>query len=242
LKESFTILEYSIQNLIISNEGINACGQREEIVNQTEVIPEVKEHQLPHTSNSQDIQSEEEKTPEKPARKNSNHTEKQLKSKNPQNLPGTVPVMQPMMKMPDFQNELSKKLQKRLVENGENQESESEKTEDEKEKTEVKSVVGKLNPNKTAGLKLEMRLPGMQPPRMPLPNVQGPQAQTKTRSKSTGDNNEAKTNVDMNTTFEQHKVQLRKKQNKRAPTREHRRSKAMSAFPNELDVINSMDI
>ena len=62
----------------------------------------------------------------------------------------------------------------------------------------------------------------------------------------------------MNTTFEQHKVQLRKKQNKRAPTREHRRSKAMSvsalimapfylnrifkAFPNELDVINSMDI
>ena len=46
-------------------------------------------------------------------------------------------------------------------------------TEDEKEKTEVKSVVGKLNPNKTAGLKLEMRLPGMQPPRMPLPNVQG---------------------------------------------------------------------
>ena len=32
----------------------------------------------------------------------------------------------------------------------------------------------------------------------------------------------------MNTTFEQHKVQLRKKQNKRAPTREHRRSKAMS--------------
>ena len=174
MKESFTILEYSIQNLIISNEGINACGQREEIVNQTEVIPEVKEHQLPtdFTSNSQDIQSEEEKTPEKPARK-TNHTEIQLKSKNPQNLPGTVPVMQPMMKMPDFQNELSKKLQKRLVENGENQESESEKTEDEKEKTEVKSVVGKLNPNKTAGLKLEMRLPGMQPPRMPLPNVQG---------------------------------------------------------------------
>merc|ERR1712227_878706 len=190
------------------------------------------------TVNSQDIQSEEEKTPEKPARKNTEI----LKSKNPQNLPGTVPVMQPMMKMPDFQNELSKKLQKRLVENGENHE-EPEKSEDEKEKkTEVKSVVGKLNPNKTAGLKLEMRLPGMQPPRMPLPNVQGPQAQTKTRSKSTGDNNEAKTNVDMNTTFEQHKVQLRKKQNKRAPTREHRRSKAMSAFPNELDVINSMDI
>merc|ERR1712235_50956 len=99
-----------------------------------------------------------------------------------------------------------------------------------------KTVVGKLNPNKTAGLKLEMRLPGMQPP-IKLPNVQGPQAQTKkTRSKSTGDNNEAKTNVDMNTTFEQHKVQLRKKQNKRAPTREHRRSKAMSAFPNEFDV------
>ena len=172
LKESFTILEYSIQNLIISNEGINACGQREEIVNQTEVIPEVKEHQLPtdFTTNSQDIQSEEEKTPEKPARKN-NTTEIISKSKNPQNLPGTVPVMQPMMKMPDFQNELSKKLQKRLVENGENQEeSESEKTE---EKTEIKSVVGKLNPNKTAGLKLEMRLPGMQPPRMPLPNVQG---------------------------------------------------------------------
>ena len=171
MKESFTILEYSIQNLIISNEGINACGQREEIVNQTEVIPEVKEQQLPtdFTVNSQDIQSEEEKTPEKPARKNTEI----LKSKNPQNLPGTVPVMQPMMKMPDFQNELSKKLQKRLVENGENQE-EPEKSEDEKEKkTEVKSVVGKLNPNKTAGLKLEMRLPGMQPPRMPLPNVQG---------------------------------------------------------------------
>merc|ERR1711990_458086 len=244
VRKTSNIEKARLNNLIISNEGINACGQREEIVNQTEVIPEVKEHQLPtdFTSNSQEIQSEEKKTPEKPARK-SNHTEiPQLKSKNPQNLPGTVPVMQPMMKMPDFQNELSKKLQKRLVENGENQESESEKTEDEKEKTEVKSVVGKLNPNKTAGLKLEMRLPGMQPPRMPLPNVQGPQAQTKTRSKSTGDNNEAKTNVDMNTTFEQHKVQLRKKQNKRAPTREHRRSKAMSAFPNELDVINSMDI
>ena len=173
LSIAFTILEYSIQNLIISNEGINACGQREEIVNQTEVIPEVKgQQQLPtdFTVNSEQshIISEEEKTPEKPARK-SNHTEK---LKNPKNLPGTVPVMQPMMKMPDFQNELSKKLQKRLVENGENHE-EPEKSDEEKSKDEEKkTVVGKLNPNKTAGLKLEMRLPGMQPP-IKLPNVQG---------------------------------------------------------------------
>merc|ERR1712168_311868 len=142
----------------------------EEIVNQTEGIPEVKEQQLPTDfTASQDIQSEEEKAPEKPARKNiqPNKTET-LKDR----LPGTVPTMQPMMKLPDFQNELSKKLQKRLVENGENSASDEEK-ESQKEEDQKKTVIRKLNPVKTAGLKLEMRLPGMQPPRMPLPNVQG---------------------------------------------------------------------
>ena len=139
-------------------------------MNQSEVIPEVKgQQQLPtdFTVSEQNIISEEEKTPEKPARKNNNHTEK---LKNPKNLPGTVPVMQPMMKMPDFQNELSKKLQKRLIENGENH-SDDEKNETE-EKTKDEKSVGKLNPNKTAGLKLEMRLPGMQPP-IKLPSLQG---------------------------------------------------------------------
>ena len=40
------------------------------------------------------------------------------------------------------------------------------------EKTKDEKSVGKLNPNKTAGLKLEMRLPGMQPP-IKLPSLQG---------------------------------------------------------------------
>jgi len=65
----------------------------------------------------------------------------------------------------------------------------------------------------------------------------------KSRSKSVGAADDAKKELTvLDTSREQHKIQLRPKNKKRAPTKEHRRSKALSAFPNELDVIDCMDI
>lgn len=211
---------------------------RESLIDQTPpsvLTPPIEERLNPNKSKSGSLESQLDKsiTSEPEVERAANQPVK------------SSPLKVNMMMPSDLHSELSKKLSKTRSNTEQVISSSSLKSEEQVKPQPVAAMrqpVGKLDSSKTDKIKIEMRLPGMVPPggKMALPGLH---ESAKLRSKSLGANDGGKKEpVVLDTSHEQHKIQLRPKNKKRAPTKEHRRSKALSAFPNELDVIDCMDI
>lgn len=231
------------------NSSENMRRSKESLIDQPNLTPPIEDRLSPEKSKSGSLESQLDKsTASEPelGRELANTTATaNTTTTTTTNTVKSSPLKMNMMMPSDLHSELSRKLSKTRPSTEQQQQtisSSSLKSDPKPQVAPKPNQPGKLDASKTDKIKIEMRLPGMIPPggKMALPGLH---ESAKLRSKSVGATEDAKKEPTvLDTSHEQHKIQLRPKNKKRAPTKEHRRSKALSAFPNELDVIDCMDI